>query len=396
MDTNPGGTPGGQSAAFEDEQRFSEWAHKRLSLYQTVDQQIQARIEQAVQFASTLTRQMEQEAELLLGRYREMRLEQQNARDLLVKEIADLRAQSAQERAAATAEINQMRIQAQAEMQQLRQHTEAELARREAEAQSRITHDLQQAEADLNAMRQQAETEVAQMLQDAYEERDRLRTETRSLSDRLAGLQRSLADLFQITGAVNPAGAAEPPAERPRVVPPAPRPTPPPPPAPRATPPVAPPPQPVRPVGSTPVPPAPRSETPAAKPPVVPPPVVSPPPVVPPPVAPPPPAVPPRAETRQVTPPDAAQAEGETAANRFHVEVSDVRNFVIASELIDQISRANGIRNVQLLRYEQRLLELNITADDVAALAQVLRVDMADTLRPGEASGRTLRFAYVS
>ena len=82
MDVRPDDLPPTEAGTFEDEQRFGEWIGKRLEIYQTLEQQIQTAINQTVQFASELTRRMEDDTDRLLARYRQQRQEQHQPQPL--------------------------------------------------------------------------------------------------------------------------------------------------------------------------------------------------------------------------------------------------------------------------------------------------------------------------
>jgi hypothetical protein len=155
----------------EEEQQFSEWVRKRLSLHQMMDQQIQTSVKQIIHFGSEFTRQLEEESERLLLRYRRQRLDQLQLRDTLRQEVSELRATLAEERRVHEADLAQARREAEIEIAQARREVEVEIAQQRATAQA---------------------------------ERERVLSETRQLSARLTELQRSLSDMLRLAPVPDP------------------------------------------------------------------------------------------------------------------------------------------------------------------------------------------------
>ncbi|MEI7769917.1 MAG: hypothetical protein WCI67_08015 [Chloroflexales bacterium] len=179
---------GSQNASPEEEQRFSEWIQKRLSLYQMMEQQVQANIKQTVHFGGEFTKQLEEETERLMVRYRRQRLDQLQLRDALRQEVSELRTALADERRLHEVSLVQARNQAESEIAQAWRQSETEIAQQRAAARA----------------------ERERMLREAHAERDRVLAETRQIASRLAELQRSLGDLLRLTSA----SEAAPPAVR--------------------------------------------------------------------------------------------------------------------------------------------------------------------------------------
>jgi hypothetical protein len=162
-----------------DEQIFSQWASKRLALYQAMEQQAQASIAQIMQGASELTVRMEAETTQLLERYRQEREAQQAQAEALRQELDTLRAQIAQERQAHAEQLATQRQQEEVRLAQQRQQTSAEIEKQ-------LTN---------------AKAERAQILNAAHAERDSVVAETRRLSVRLAELQQALQSLLGVVPA---------------------------------------------------------------------------------------------------------------------------------------------------------------------------------------------------
>jgi hypothetical protein len=173
-----------------DEQIFSQWASKRLALYQAMEQQAQVSIAQIMQGASELTVRMEAETTQLLERYRQEREAQQAQAEALRQELDTLRAQIAQER------------QAHAELLATqRQQEEERLAQQRQQEEERLAQQRQQASAEIEKQLTNAKAERAQILNAAHAERDSVVAETRRLSVRLAELQQALQSLLGVVPA---------------------------------------------------------------------------------------------------------------------------------------------------------------------------------------------------
>ncbi|MEI6778161.1 MAG: hypothetical protein WCK70_14785 [Chloroflexales bacterium] len=168
---------GSQNVSSEEEQRFSEWIQKRLSLYQMMEQQVQANIKQTVHFGHEFTKQLEEETERLMARYKRQRSDQIQLRDALRQEVSELRAALADER---------------------RIH-EVSLAQAQSQAESEIAQAWLQSENEIAQQRAVARAERERLLREAHAERERVLVETRQMAARLADLQRSLGDLLRLT-----------------------------------------------------------------------------------------------------------------------------------------------------------------------------------------------------
>ncbi|MEI7644222.1 MAG: ATP synthase F0 subunit B [Chloroflexales bacterium] len=168
---------GSHNVSPEEEQRFSEWIQKRLGLYQMMEQQVQTNIKQTVQFGNEFTKQLDEETERLMARYRRQRLDQLQLRDALRQEVGELRTALADERRVHEASLVQARSQAESEIAQAWHQSETEIA------QQRVA----------------ARAERERILREAHAERDRVLAEIRQISSRLADLQRSLGDLSRLT-----------------------------------------------------------------------------------------------------------------------------------------------------------------------------------------------------
>ncbi len=162
------------------------------------------------------------------------------------------------------------------------------------------------------------------MLREAYAERDRVLTETRQMSARLAEFQRSLGDVLRL---------ASPPEA---------------PPSPDVTghAPVEPPPRTLTAEGSSPT-----SDNPG------------------------------RAAIDELpTETDGGhedEPEGLTSPPIEHqVFINNVESFVVASDLLDQVSRIPGIERTWLLNYEQNVLAIGVLYPDAQSLAALLKNEL--------------------
>lgn len=331
----------------EEEQRFSEWIQKRLSLHQMMEQQVQASIKQTVHFGSEFTKQLEEETERLMARYRRQRLDQLQLRDALRQEVSELRTALADER---------------------RLH-DASLAQARSQAESEIAQAWRQFETEIGQQRAAARGDRERLLREAYAERDRVIAETRQMSARLAELQRSLSDLLRLASAPE----QPPPAARTYALTEAPHAVEPPPSHPDLT----------RPLADEPalftI--ADRSaeendedEDQADE----------------------------RADqdnlaltqplgavTIETTEPVEAEYTFE-----YQVLFRDVQSFVVASDLLDQVSRMSGIEGTRLVEYEQNELTIAVTYGGSLPLAALLKDELSAVARLVDQRGEQVHLVY--
>ena len=304
-----------QDVSPEEEQRFTEWMQKRLSLYQMMEQQVQASIKQTVHLGSEFTKQLEEETEHLMARYRRQHQDQLQLRAALRQEVNELRTALADERRTHETGLAQTRRQAETEIAQAWRQSETEIAQQRAAARA----------------------ERERMLREAYAERDRVLAETRQLSARLAELQRALSDLLRPLSAVTPSFVAAP------AVPPEPSPL----------------------IGEVI-----EERTDTGKPhdsltlPL---------------------------ETVLVAPPQPAEVD---YVYEYQVLFKGVQNFVIASDLIDQLSQLPGIKGTRLVEYEQYELTIAVTYSGLLPLSMLLKDQMAAVAQIVDQHGAQVHLVY--
>lgn len=146
-----------------EEQTFSQWARKRLELYQSIEQQTQSSIAQTLQLAADFTSRMEEDANRILSRYHHERAELQSQVDNLQREINELQDTMERER---------------------------------QEQKARLAIEQQQMTRTLEKQQNAAMSTREKLLRDAYAERDRVVSETQQLSAHLADLQHALQGIL--------------------------------------------------------------------------------------------------------------------------------------------------------------------------------------------------------
>jgi hypothetical protein len=164
----------GVDTGTADEQVFSQWTTKRLTLYQEFDQQVQSNVAHMMEMARELMARMEAESENFLTRYRQQRAELQTQIDALQSEVSNTRAAIKQEQQA--------------------QGERLEKERREHE--TRLQQERQRARAEIEQEAAAAAAQREELLREAHWERDQVRAETQQLSARLAELQQALRGLL--------------------------------------------------------------------------------------------------------------------------------------------------------------------------------------------------------
>ncbi|WP_129670589.1 hypothetical protein [Candidatus Chloroploca sp. Khr17] len=327
-----------QESSFDDEQRFSEWIQKRLAIYQTLEQQIQTSIQQTVEFGGEFTRQLEQETERFIARYRRQRQEQIQMRDALRQELADLRMALAEERRQHEQALSQARHQADQERAQTRQQVAAEVAQQRASAKA----------------------DCERMIREAQVEREQILAETQQMSAQLMDLQRSLSNMLKPMSSVGlpPASTSE--AKKKTEL------------AERSY--------------------ARVSEAPST---VTPPPVRAnwPEPSVRP-FAPDAPLFQPDPEPQQIVeatssgesavvvePAPSAEPASPTAPpeqTEYMVHFKNVQSFIIASDLLDRIGNLNGIESTRLVEYEHQQLSVAVSYQGAIPLERMLKERLSE------------------